>query len=160
MPNKDTRAPIAVRTAMLRLPGGKRIAVRFAIKALVRRRSEGDHLCRFTITGIGEDSERSILGCDAVQAIELAIRYAGYTIEHWLPAGAVWEDAPENMGLPRREAVSGPGPERAERSPRSAGRDAPPRGGESGQRGVLGSADVHGAHPRKARPRKGQRSHL
>jgi hypothetical protein len=128
MPNKDTRAPIAVRKATLRLPDGRRIAVRFAIRALVRRRGEGDHLCRFTITGIGEDSERSILGCDAVQAIELAIRYAGLTIERWLPAGAVWEDAPENMGLPRCEAAVGSEPRRAKRSSRSTGRRAPAEG--------------------------------
>ncbi len=127
MPSKGTRAPIAIRKATLRLPGGRKIAVRFAIQALVRRRGEGDYLCQFTIAGIGEDSERSILGYDAVQAIELAIRYAGYTIEHWLPAGAVWEDAPENMGLPRRAVAASSDSRRTERSSRSAGRGMPVR---------------------------------
>jgi hypothetical protein len=143
MPNRSSRAPIAVRRATLRLPDGRRIAVRFAIRALVRRRGEGDHLCRFTITGIGQDPECSVLGCDAVQAIELAIRYAGLTIERWVPAGAVWEDAPENMGLPRREAAAGSDPWRA-----------PAKGGRGRSRDVPGSANEQRARPREALPHK------
>lgn len=62
-----------------------------------------DYTCTYQITGIGDESVRSVTGIDAIQALQLVISTA---LPAWLQAlregypGLRWEDAePGNLGF-------------------------------------------------------------
>ena len=91
---------IAERRGTLRLPDGTAKKVRVLIGRPRRRRGEEDYCCSFQVRGLARGGVRAIVGCDSVQAIELAFRFIGHMIKGSVPAGSKWEDAPENLGFP------------------------------------------------------------
>ena len=95
---------IAERIGTVKLPDGTRKKVRVLIGKPTRRRGEEDYVCSFQVSGLGNDDIRRIVGYDSVQAIELAFRFVGHVVQESVPPGAVWEDAPENLGFPSRGA--------------------------------------------------------
>jgi len=91
---------IAERRGTLRLPDGTVKKVRVRIGRPKRRRGEQDYYCPFQVLGLAKGEIRLIVGCDSVQAIELAFRFIGQIIKNSVPAGSFWGDAPENLGFP------------------------------------------------------------
>ncbi len=102
MPRK-LRTIIAERNGTLRLPEGTLRKVRVLIGKPAKRRGEEDYICPFQVIGLADESIRSIVGYDSVQAIELAFSFLGHVVQSSTPPGSVWEDASENLGFPVRQ---------------------------------------------------------
>jgi hypothetical protein len=99
MPNKLGMV-IAERKGTLRLPEGAVKHVRVLIGRPKRRRGEEDYYCPFQVVGLAKEDVRLIVGCDSVQAIQLAFGFIGHIIKESAPPGSAWEDASENLGFP------------------------------------------------------------
>jgi hypothetical protein len=63
-----------------------------------------DYYCPIQVTGIGDESVHSVVGIDSIQALELAMRFLGTTLQHLNTQhrGRIrWNDAPKGwFGLP------------------------------------------------------------
>lgn len=78
-------------------------ALQIPVRIFVPRKAGTDWACRFTIGWPEQEFEMNVLGVDAFQAMELALRTVGvmlYTSEHHKTGRLMWLEAGDGYGFP------------------------------------------------------------